>query len=301
MITASAVGRRAPRGLARAGLLLVAGLGCGEPSVTRPDGGPLAFLDARGMTPAPETPILEAVPERVPYTVATLRGQAGARRVIVESSANPVAATVLPDGSFCVDAPMPQPGEYSFRVYAQGADGQLSERPAVVSVRFDPAAPSVPGAQTCSGGDPAGCAGSVEICDNRRDDDCNNLVDERDPACATCADDPLEPNDDASAPRVDPRRYDGLMICPGDVDYYGVLLREGETLSARLFFTHAMGNLDLELLATDRRTVLARSTSTTDDELLSYTASVAGEHKLLVFGPGGSSNRYALDLRVDPR
>ena len=70
----------------------------------------------------------------------------------------------------------------------------------------------------------------------------------RDPACSTCTDDLLEPNDDVGAPRLDPGRVDGLKICPGNEDFYGVFARAGDTIDARIFFAHAGGDLDAALL-----------------------------------------------------
>ena len=250
------------------------------------------------MTPAPATPSIEPIADRVPYTVATLRGATDARRVFVEGPGNPISMTVLPDGSFCVDVAMPTPGPYVFRVIAQGDDGQLSD-PAVVNVQFDPSAPAIANAQTCSGADPAGCAGSMEICGNNRDDDCNNLIDDQDPACASCVDDALEPNDGPNSPRIDPNRYDGLVLCPGDPDYYGLFTQKPARITARLFFTHDVGDLDGDLIALDGVMPVARATSTNNDESLTYTATASGEYQLLVFGGAGVSNTYALDVEVE--
>ena len=284
----------------RVSTTVIAGLfaaACGEVTVDRPDGG-YGFLDSRGMTPPPDPPVLDRVPPSTPYTVATIRGTAMARRVVTIGSGNPIATVVLPDQTFCVDAPTPQPGAYEFQLLAQSADGLLSSA-TTVNVTFDPGAAAIPNAQTCAGGDPAGCPNAHEICGNMRDDDCNNLVDEQDPACATCTDDQLEENDHTSAPRIDPGRYDGLVVCPDDPDYYGIFARAGDEISARAFFSDAMGNIDMQLLGLDHATVLASGDSTTDDEMITYTASTAGEYKLHVYGVRGATNQYALDVKVE--
>lgn len=283
--------------LALAGALALAA--CGPPSVDRPDVGSIFTPDAGGAPPP--RPTVEAAERRVPYPLATLRGAAAGRRVIVEPSggANPVAKAVL-RGEFCVDVPLPEPGEYGFVIHTQDEDGQLSEPSAPVYVTFDPAAPPVLGARTCSGADPAGCANAVEICGNGRDDDCNGLVDDEDPACRACQDDVLEPNDDPGAPRIEPGRYEDLKICPLNQDYYGVFARRGEIIDARIAFTHARGNLDLHLLGLDHRTILARSVGLTDREVITHTATAAGEYKLRVFGEGGASGEYTLELQVLP-
>ncbi|NIU68805.1 MAG: hypothetical protein GWN73_26710 [Actinobacteria bacterium] len=193
---------------------------------------------------------------------------------------------------------MPDPDSYTFEVQGQNMDGVFSEGSASVMVVFDPASAPVPGLVTCSGMDPAGCAAATEICDNGRDDDCNGLADLRDPACSECVDDVFEPNDDVNAPRADPGRYEGLAICPGNADYYGVYARAGDTLRATIFFSHAAGDLDMELLDLDRSTVLVTSASMDDDEVVSHEVTETGEYKVRVWGPGGSMNGYTLDLDV---
>jgi hypothetical protein len=277
-----------------ASVLLVA---CGDPSVGHSDGG--GFLRDTGSAMPPPMPRLDAVSTPVPWPVATLRGTAAmADRVIVEGGGNPIASAVLPDGTFCVDVPMPSPATYELSILSQ-RDGLFSRTPATTSVVFDPAAPAISGATTCSGTSPAGCIGAVEICDNSIDDDCNGLRDDRDPACASCADDVLEPNDEVTAPRIEPGRYDDLQICPSNSDYYGIFLRAGDTLTVRLFFSHAGGDIDLQLIAPDETTVLERSVSVTDDEMIMYAAPSDGERIVRVYGLGGAMNTYALDVQVD--
>ncbi len=254
------------------------------------------------VTPPPATPIVNPVEARQPYSVITLRGQSAAKRIVVEGAGNPVVARTLPGEAFCVDVPTPAIGAYVLKVYAQGADGQLSETPATVNVEHDAAAPAIAMAETCSGEDPAGCQPTTENCSNGRDDDCDGLRDDRDPDCATCTDDLFEENDRAPANEIDPGRYDGLQLCPGDADYYLVSARQGQTITARLFFVHsADGDLDLQLRASDGTTVLERSTSSTSDEMVTYasTATGAADFYVLVYAEATHGNAYTLDLAVD--
>jgi len=191
-------------------------------------------------------------------------------------------------------------GTYAFEVSSQGIDGQFSPMSVIAEVSFDPGAVPPDGATTCSGAHPAGCGSAVEICDNGRDDDCNGLRDGADPACADCEDDLFEPNDNLGAPRLDDGRYDGLTMCPGNVDYYGVFARAGERIQARALFVHANGNIDMQLIGTDRETRLASSMSMTDDEMIELLAPTTGEYKLRISAPGASVTTYTLTVNVFP-
>lgn len=268
-----------------------------DPTVTARDVG-IGPADAG---PPPPVPSIDSIPMRIPYPVATLRGRApDARRVLVAGSENPLVASVLPTEEYCIDVPMPNPGPYAFEVRSQSSDGIFSTGTATIEIEFDPGAPPDSRLVTCSGMDPAGCAGATEICDNRQDDDCNGLVDDRDPACVECVDDIFEPNDDVDSPRLDPGRYEGLSLCSGNEDHFGVYARAGDTINARIYFTHADGDLDLQLAGTDRVTGLDSSTSSTDDEAVTTVATETGEYRLRVWSPTGATNGYTLDLDVTP-
>jgi hypothetical protein len=280
-----------------AGLLATA---CIEPQIDQPDaGGYFNFLDAAGMILPPPSPIIDQVPLRQPYRTITIRGSAVGRRVILEGGSNPISGAIVPDGTFCIDTAVPSPGIYDFRIFAQDERGVISENPTEISITFDPDSAAIPNAQTCGGSDPAGCPSQTEICGNGKDDDCNNLIDENDPACANCVDDALEPNNTANAPRIEEGRYDNLRICPNDPDYYGVFLKNEETLNAKIFFSHSFGNIDMQLLSPSGEDVLKRSVSTDDDELLSYTSSASAEYKLFIYSDEGANNPYSLEATVN--
>lgn len=272
--------------------------GCGDPEPSRDIGGGLFEIDG-GVAPAPNPPLVDPLPAVQPYGVLTLRGSAEGRRLFVEGSGNPLTVGIEPGGGFCADIPLPSPGTYEISVRVQAEDGQLSDWAGPFVITYDPRATPIPGAATCTGADPAGCSEAFEICGNGKDDDCNSLIDEQDPRCAPCVDDPLEPNDEVGSPRIPvDRAYDDLAACPGDPDWFGIGLETGQTLAATIRFSHAEGDLDLELVAPNRRDLLADSRSFEDVEQLTYTATTSGVHHLHVFGSSITSNTYRLELQV---
>ena len=280
--------------------------GC-DPTVELPDGG-FSLLRDGGLEPPPAAPQMDPPPPLTPYDLLTLRGSAQGRRVVIVGSGradtgdaislNPEAVLVGLGGEFCADLRLPAPGAYSFQVQAYGADNQIgAPLPQPIMVRYDPGAPQLE-LLTCAGVSAAGCSGRVELCDDDRDNDCNGLTDEDDPACRTCEDDAFEQNDDADAPRIQPGVYMGLQICSGDPDYYGVYLRAGERVDIQVSFTHAEGDLDLDLLGVDKTTVLSRSATLEDVETVVYTATVTGVHMLRIYGNQSTANTYTLRLEI---
>lgn len=282
-------------------------LGC-DPTVELPDGGFSLLRDA-GLEPPPPAPQMDPPPPLTPYDLLTLMGSAEGRRVVIVGSGqadtgerislNPEAVLLGLRGEFCADLRLPAPGAYSFQVQAYGADNQIgAPLPQPIMVRYDPGAPPLLELKTCAGVSAAGCSGHVELCDDERDNDCNGLTDEDDPACRTCEDDPFEPNDDTDAPRIQPGVYTRLQVCPGDPDYFGIYLREGERLDAQVLFAHAEGDLDLDLLGLDKTTVLSRSATLEDVETVIYTATATGMHMLRVYGSQSTANTYDLRLEI---
>ncbi len=280
---------------------LLAAIACGDPVVDRPDGAGLIDFDA-GVADPPPPPMVDPLPSAQPYPVLSVRGRArDGRRIYVEGAGNRRSYGVQPDGTFCADVPLAAPSQFELFFLSQARDGQLSEPSGPITVVYDPRAPGRPDAVTCTGADPAGCASAFEICGNGIDDNCNGLIDEQDPQCAPCQDDVLEPNDEPGSPRIPANRtYEALMICPGNPDWYGVHARAGQTIRASIHFSHANGDLDLELLAINQRDVLASSRTLNDIETVTRTATAAGTYHLHVFGNEITSNRYRLELSVSP-
>ncbi len=293
------------RKLAVIAALSAGAVACGAPTVDRPDGSVLNNNNNNNMNQMPPPiPVVQAPPARIPYPIATVRGSAMGRRVFVRvSGGNPIAEEVLPDGSFCVDVPLETDGNYTLSVSTQNEVGLLSEEVEVMVERSANAAP-VPGALTCGGFQPGDCESAIEICGDNRDNDCNNLVDEQDPACRTCEDDDFEPNDGFDAARVVVPQLQELTICPGDTDVFGVYVEESQEIRVQLRFTHTEGDLELEFYnsTTDPEmlpTLLRSSLTTDDDEEIVYTATVAGVYKVRVFGvDSNTANRYSLAFVV---
>jgi len=280
------------------GLAAVLSVACG-PSVDRPDGF-MIVVDGGHCEPA-RTPNVAAVPDEQPYGIATIRGSSPqSLRIIIMGDANR-AIDVLPDGTFCADIELPGPGTYNLEVFAQNDCGELSAVPAMVTVVYNESAAPVPGAMTCTGADPAGCTGTTEICDNGRDDNCDSRVDGADPMCSSCPDDGFEDNDGPTSPRVEPRTYDNLKICPDDEDWFGVSKPAGSRISARINYTQSAGDLDLMLLDTDGRTIVTFSNTgdgvehvaTTDAELATM-----GVYWVRVYGYMHAGNTYSLTITV---
>lgn len=60
--------------------------------------------------------------------------------------------------------------------------------------------------------------------------------------------------------------YDELRACPGDADWYRLDVTAGTFLTIDARFEHAIGDIELQLLLEDGRTVLDQSRSTTNNE-----------------------------------
>ena len=98
-----------------------------------------------------------------------------------------------------------------------------------------------------------------------------------------CLDDGWEDNDTlATASPMTAGTYPDVITCPGDDDNYAVSLAVGQTITTDLLFNHADGNIDASLFDPSG-SVVATAASTTDDETLGpFTATVAGDHVIQV-------------------
>lgn len=119
---------------------------------------------------------------------------------------------------------------------------------------------------------------------------------------ASCRPDVFEPNQDALSPApITPGRYEDLTACPEESDFYAVELIAGQTIDLLVEFTHAEGDIDLNLYDTWQARV-AESQSSTDDESITWVADETGAWLVQVFlfadGGCGEGNAYTLEVSV---
>jgi hypothetical protein len=107
-------------------------------------------------------------------------------------------------------------------------------------------------------------------------------------------DDVYEPNDSsAQATPLGLGEYPSLRS--ENEDWYRVSVPGGTAFMAMISFNHSVGDLDLDLYASDL-TVMDRSDSVTGTECVYVQAENAEEYLVRVYGYGGASNRYDLSL-----
>ena len=119
---------------------------------------------------------------------------------------------------------------------------------------------------------------------------------------SVCIDDFLEDNDTPATATENPDRTRGEIACPADPDWFPVQLQADDVLTATVNFAHVEGNIDVELQDAAGG-VLATASSTTDDEVLTYTSPV---EQVVYFGVELTSdsgtfagNSYMLEYIVE--
>ncbi len=115
----------------------------------------------------------------------------------------------------------------------------------------------------------------------------------------TRTDDIFEPNDDMNhAPHIRPGTYPGLIILPGNPDFFAIDVPDNTIVQLVILFSHERGDLDMWL--TDRTGhAVASSTSSTDNERIIYPAAVGGTYYIYVAGYQNASNTYTLIYRME--
>ncbi len=120
---------------------------------------------------------------------------------------------------------------------------------------------------------------------------------------STCTDDAFEENDsEAAAVPITTGLTSGLQACPVDVDFYSFAVVAGEIIDIDVFFSHADGNVDAELLDPAGDPIV-EAFSTTDNETIAHTASSTGTYLLGVelYTDAGPTpgNSYSVDLSIN--
>lgn len=283
----------------RAPIVLVTLLAACGPSVSLPDSGDPFAPDAGLDRGPPPPPVLDEVPAAISTDRVSLRGRAPwAHRVVIEGGASTAVERVLPDGGFCVDVVLPRDGVHRLSVWAQDDAGRFSATPVVVEVVLVPDGRPDLDPPLCDGAARDRCAAS-EDCANGVDDDCDGLADAADPACSDCPVDPLEPNDDLGAPRVEPGRYSELAVCDGDVDVLPVRARAGQRLRVTMTARSSSGLLGARIRDLGRDRVVAADALVGEQLTLDADASEDGIYTIEVHGFDGGTGRY--DLLVELR
>jgi len=148
---------------------------------------------------------------------------------------------------------------------------------------------------TCDDG---GCQSDADCAGNQT---CNRISGQCE-APETCQADSFEPNNAAdNARNVGAGDFSGLRICDGDEDWFAIDLNAGATLDLQIMFTHASGNLDLELFDPNARRIGVGSSNADNEQIVAGDLAFSGTYKIRVFGLDGATNAYALQLAVtDP-
>lgn len=89
--------------------------------------------------------------------------------------------------------------------------------------------------------------------------------------------------------------YNNLTICPTDRDYYKIYLTSGLDLFVNLYFTNAIGDLDLALYNPEG-VLIADSSSETDDEHIHFNVLNSGWYFIRVDGVEYDTNAYNLEI-----
>lgn len=120
------------------------------------------------------------------------------------------------------------------------------------------------------------------------------------PPPEVCPVDALEENDtSAAATSLPTGTQPALIVCSEDVDWYALSVPAGQTLTASALFPHTEGDVDITLYD-ESEAWLASSSSVTDDEELTWTATDAAPVllKVVLFSDSGSTVGNDYDLGI---
>lgn len=114
------------------------------------------------------------------------------------------------------------------------------------------------------------------------------------------SDDILEPNDTCAAPRVlSAGTYTGLIVKRLDEDWYAITVGVGATLSGTFTYTHANGDIDIELFnACGTAAVLVRNGNVNNETLSYLNPGPATTLLMRVFLASDTRNDYAMTISM---
>jgi hypothetical protein len=143
------------------------------------------------------------------------------------------------------------------------------------------------------GGAPPGSFCGDDSCDPN--EDCDSCAD--DCGICMCETDAFEPN--GSSPTATPVSngvdYCDLSICAGDVDW--IEFDVGSSFTAEITFSHADGDLELEIFSGQTANYINGSYSANDDESVTLNVS-PGTYWARIYGDAGDEN-WSYCFRVD--
>jgi hypothetical protein len=117
-----------------------------------------------------------------------------------------------------------------------------------------------------------------------------------------CDDDTGEPNDGpGAATAINAGVLTDRVICPRNPDWFVMERALSQRLELGIQFNALQGDLDLDLLAADGQTLVARSATAGDSELVVVEDHPGTRFFARVYGADQTSNRYELQLTLTPR
>jgi len=156
----------------------------------------------------------------------------------------------------------------------------------------------------CDDDDPNVNPGAPEISNNGKDDDCNAATgdlctaDRFDRAASNGSPATATPVEDGNTSGV---QYTDLMICHGDHDWYRIDLLANEGLEVDIFFQHAEGDLDLEIVKVigGEQEVMDASWTEGDTETAYVPrAGVGATYYIHVYGYENAKAAYKMTVNV---
>lgn len=112
-----------------------------------------------------------------------------------------------------------------------------------------------------------------------------------------CTEDALSPNHtagEATTLAVGDTQTN-LQICGGVDDFFRLTLTEGQRVAVEVTFTHADGDIDVEVFGpADPTTPINGAASANDNEQVSIEAETAGDYIVRVYGYDGAENSYGI-------